>query len=254
MNKIKALVIDDEEAARDVLISLLRRSSFEFEWIKSGENVPQAVELIKEHQPDVVFSDVQMPQYAGYEIASFFDEMPCDLVFVTAFDKYAIKAFELSAVDYLVKPVERSRLYAALERIEQNIDQKKAVENYQVLLNMVQKKELGTIVISELSEGQVKKHIISLKDIIALEAMRAYTQLHLIDGKTLVVSRNMKQLEDRLPMDEQFFRSHRSWIINLEHVKSFNLGAGEALMSSDLVTKLSKNCQSELESRFNSSS
>jgi two-component system LytT family response regulator len=254
MDQIKALVIDDEEGARDVLTSLLKRSSFEFAWIKQGENVPQAVELIKKHGPDVVFIDVQMPKYAGYEIASFFDEMPCDLVFVTAFDKYAIKAFELSAVDYLVKPVERSRLYEALEKIQQNLNKKRAIENYQVLLNMVEKKELGTIVLSELSEGQLKKHIIPLKNILALEAMRAYTQVYLVDGSSLVVSRNMKQLEDRLPMEDKFFRSHRSWIVNTDHVKNLNLGEGELVLTNNMVTKFSKTCQKELEQRLVSSS
>lgn len=254
MDAMKALVIDDEEAARDVLTKLLLRSPVEFEWIKQGCNVREAVSLIKEFEPDVVFIDVQMPEHAGYEIASFFDEMPCELVFVTAFDNYAIKAFELSAVDYLVKPVERQRLYGALQKLQEQLKQRAAIDNYKVLMEMVRKKELGNMVITELKQGQLTKHVLALKDIIAFEAMRAYTCIHLVEGGPMTVSRNMKQMEDRLPMDAEFFRSHRSWIINVDHVKHLSTGAGALQLKNDIIAKLSKNCQAELERRLENAS
>lgn len=251
MNKIKALIVDDEEAARDILSSLLYRNSTSFEAIETCESVPEAVARIKSFQPDVVFLDVQMPEYAGYEIIDFFEEIPFEIIFITAFDKYAIKAFELSAVDYLVKPIERNRLDKALEKLTEKLKQKTDAENYQVLLESVRDKELGKIIISELRDGQIQKHILLLKDIVAFEALRAYTHLYLADGTSMVVSRNIKQMEDRLPMNDRFFRSHRSWIVNLDHVQSFNLGSGELSMTRNIVAKLSKKCQNVFEERSN---
>lgn len=249
MSKLKALIVDDEEAARDILSSLLHRSTTEFEAIETCNSVPEAVVKIKSLKPDVVFLDVQMPEYAGYEIIDFFDEISFEIIFVTAFDKYAIKAFELSAVDYLVKPIERSRLTESLEKLSDKLRQKTDAENYKVLLETVKDRELGKIVISELRENKIKKHVIALKDIIAFEAMRAYTQLYLADGSTMVVSRNIKQMEGRLPMDEIFLRCHRSWIINLDHVQMYNLGNGEVSMTNSVSAKLSKNSQSQFEER-----
>lgn len=254
MRKIKALVVDDEEAARDILCSLLHRSALEFEFIKTAENVPDAVTEIKRSQPDLVFLDVQMPNYAGYEIISFFDEITFEIIFVTAFDQYAIKAFELSAVDYLVKPIERIRLNESLERLQDRLQQKTDADNYKVLLESVKGKELGKIIISELREGTMVKHILPLKDIVALEAMRAYTQIYLMDGNTLLVSRNIKQLEERLPMDTLFFRAHRSWIVNIDQVQSLKPGSNELKLSENVVAKISKKALSHFQERTKSTS
>lgn len=249
MDKIKALIVDDEEAARNILSSLLERSTVSFEAIETCESVPQAVQKIKELQPDIVFLDVQMPEYAGYEIINFFEEIRFEIIFITAFDKYAIKAFELSAVDYLVKPIERSRLSDALLKLQDKLKQKSDAENYKVLLDSVRDRELGKIVLSELREGQIQKHIIALKEIVAFEAMRAYTTLYHADGSTMVISRNIKQMEDRLPMEDQFFRSHRSWIVNLDHVRFMHPGNGELTLTNDLCAKLSKKSQNRFEER-----
>ena len=98
MTKIRALIVDDEQAARNVLSNLLRRINENIEIVGEAIDVPTAVEKIKEVKPDVVFLDIQMPNYAGYEIVNFFDTINFDIVFVTAYDEFAIKAFELSAV------------------------------------------------------------------------------------------------------------------------------------------------------------
>lgn len=104
MSIIKAILVDDEQRARSVLSNLIKRCDLNVDILAQCSCLENAVEEIKNLQPDVVFLDVQMPNYAGYEIANFFEEISFDIIFVTAFDEYAIKAFELSAIDYLVKP------------------------------------------------------------------------------------------------------------------------------------------------------
>ncbi|MGL4597265.1 MAG: LytR/AlgR family response regulator transcription factor, partial [Bacteroidia bacterium] len=100
MNRIRAILVDDEESARDVLQNLLLRFCPEVELIAKCENILEAVELIKKEEPDLVFLDIEMPNYAGYEIVSFFEKINFQIIFITAYDQYAIRAFEIAAIDY----------------------------------------------------------------------------------------------------------------------------------------------------------
>lgn len=241
MNQLKVIVVDDEAAARNVLSKLLHMSKTNVDIIASCCDVPEAVESINKLKPDLVFLDVQMPNYAGYEIVNFFDEINFEIVFVTAYDEYAIKAFELNAVDYIVKPMERNRLDEAIEKVQNKLEQKNKIEQYQMLLSSIQGQTLSKIAVSELSNGQISKRILDLKDIIAIEAKGAYSHVHLINDSPFLVSRNLKFFESLLPQDAPFFRSHRSWILNLEHVSKFKPRFGDVNMSQDLVAKISKN-------------
>ncbi|MFK7783558.1 MAG: LytR/AlgR family response regulator transcription factor [Crocinitomicaceae bacterium] len=236
MKSIKALIVDDESAARDVLSNLLYRISAKVEVLDTAHDVPDAVQKIKALKPDVVFLDVQMPNYAGYEIVQFFDFIDFEIIFVTAYDEYAIKAFELSAVDYLVKPINRIRLKEAIEKLDQKLLQKGAVENYEILREALKEKELGKIVIPELGS----KRVLLLNDIIAIEASGAYSKIHLKNDPTLLVSKNLKYFESTLPEESVFFRSHKSWIINLEHIQQFSKTKGEIQLSNTTTARLSK--------------
>ncbi|MFT5778774.1 MAG: two-component system LytT family response regulator [Crocinitomicaceae bacterium] len=241
MNRLKVIIVDDEAAARNVLSNLLHMSKINVEILATCCDVPEAVECINRLKPDLVFLDVQMPNYAGYEIVNFFDEITFEIVFVTAYDQYAIKAFELNAVDYIVKPIERNRLNEAIEKAQNKLEQKDNMEQYQLLLDSIHGKAMGNIVISELSEGQVSKRILHLKDIIAIEAKGAYCNVHLLNESPFLVSRNLKYFESLLSEEAPFFRSHRSWILNLEHVTKFKPRFGDVNMTQDLVAKIAKN-------------
>ena len=149
MNGLRAIIVDDEQRARDVLSKLLERNCSNVVVEETCVDVLSAVEKIKKIQPDVVFLDVQMPNYAGYELVNFFDEINFEIIFVTAFDHYAIKAFELSAIDYLVKPVDRLRLVEAVNKVKLKKGQEKSKEAYEELLNSIKEKEFKKIVIPE---------------------------------------------------------------------------------------------------------
>jgi two-component system LytT family response regulator len=241
MSALKVIVVDDEKAARNVLSNLLMRCNTSVEIMAQCRDVPEAVLAIREHKPDVVFLDVQMPEYAGYEIVNFFDSIDFEIIFVTAFDQYAIKAFELSAVDYIVKPIDRSRLNEAVEKLNDRLREKTALKEYQLLRDSMRNQEMGKMVISGIVDGQRSKQIIELHTVIAAEALGAYCKLYFEDGTSTVLSRNLSHFESRLPDDSKFFRTHRSWVVNLNHVISFNPGHGDMVLKGNVNAKLSKN-------------
>ncbi|MFT6243336.1 MAG: two-component system LytT family response regulator [Salibacteraceae bacterium] len=237
MTKINAILVDDEKRARNVLSSLLEFNCPELNVVAECSNVPDAVEQIKRLNPDVVFLDVQMPNYAGYEIVKFFDEINFEIIFVTAYDQYAIKAFELSAIDYLIKPINRTRLTEAVSKLSSKMKERDQLADYSVLLGSIQDNEFKQIVIPELGD----RRVLELNTIIAIEADGAYSKVHLIDNKSITVSKTLKYFESVLPEDINFFRSHRAWIINLKHLKQFNKTKGIVTLGEDIIAKISRN-------------
>ncbi|MFD1552065.1 hypothetical protein DNU06_00805 [Putridiphycobacter roseus] len=235
MKMIKAIIVDDEEDARDVLKTLINFSQFPIEIQAMCKSLKEAVTNIKQLKPDVVFLDIQMPEYAGYEIVNFFDEMEFEIVFITAYDKYALKAFEMSAIDYLVKPINRTRLNESLQRISEKVDQKNTHAAYAVLLETLQNKTFDKIVIPEI-DGNL---ILNLKDIICIQGYGSYVIIHQLNTEKLTVSKNLKYFEKSLPEESNFFRSQKSWIINLDHIKKYNANQGNIYLSNDIIAKLS---------------
>lgn len=236
MGEFKAIIVDDEAAARNVVESLLRRQHPEIKVMAKCSDVPEAVEAILTHAPDVVFLDVQMPEYAGYELVNFFDEINFEIIFITAYDHFAIKAFELSAIDYLVKPIDRSRFSAAIGRLTDKLGQQELKYNYQLLLETMQGNDLGKMVVPEMGV----KRVIDLKDLIAIEANGAYSSLMLRNQKPILMSKNLSHFESILPEGKVFFRSHKSWIINLNCLERVDRGKGELYLAGDICARLSK--------------
>ena len=185
MKTIKAIIVDDEADARDVLASLIQLSKQPINIIAECSNLKAAVDKIKELKPDVVFLDIQMPEFAGYEIVNFFDEINFEIVFVTAYDKYALKAFELSAIDYLVKPIKRTRLNDTLKRIVEKTDEKNTVLEYETLLESLQNKKfkIGDIVFKPSdSEGNILAMMIDSVEVKEGDFAPEGTEIQLVVG------------------------------------------------------------------------
>lgn len=233
--KIKAIIVDDEESARNVLSNLITRFCPQVDIIEKCKDVTSAVEKVKLLKPDVVFLDIEMPNYAGYEIVNFFDEVPFEIVFVTAYDKYAIKAFEISAVDYLLKPVEIERLKQAVEKIVTQIELKKNKTNYKALTDNLKNDTPTKIVLRNNNEQQV----VSINDIIAIEAQEAYSCIYTLNDQFLM-SKNLKFYESTFHENDNFFRAHKSWLVNLSHLKQFSKSKFEIQLTKGIVAKLSK--------------
>lgn len=242
MSKIKAILVDDEESARDVLENLLLRFCPEIEIIAKCSNVLDAVEEIKKETPHVVFLDIEMPQYAGYEIIKFFEEINFDLIFITAYDQYAIRAFEVAALDYLLKPIDINRLKESIERLQKNVDKNSRSQQYQIAKNNLETKQLNNIVISQLNQ----QHIISINEIIAIEAHEAYCEIF-TTNKSIIASKNLKYFERILEDELKFMRVHKSWLVNMSFIEHYSKSDLTIMLKNGIETKLSKYKKAEFE-------
>ena len=247
MNKIKAIVVDDESAARNVLTNLLELAHPEIEVVDKCPDIPEAVISIKSKKPDLVFLDVEMPRYSGYEIVKFFDEIDFQIIFVTAYDKYAIKAFEVNAVDYLLKPIERKRLGEAISKVSQNFKQKNDLIDYKKVLVKITEANSQSI---ELSEAG-KKQIVKTRNIISVSAMGSYSKVQLRSGNTIIISKNIGTIEEALKTDDSFYRTHKSWIINMNEVLTIKKSEETIVLKNLQECKLSRFKKGEFENVFN---
>jgi two-component system LytT family response regulator len=242
MQRIRAILVDDEESARDVLHNLLLRFCPEVEVVTKCAHVLQAVEAIREHTPDLVFLDIEMPNYAGYELVNFFQEIDFEIIFVTAYDQYAIRAFELAAIDYLLKPIDIDRLKTAVARVREQFDMKQQSQRLQLLSTTLQTRQIKNIIISDKGWQQA----LALEDIIAIEAQESYCIVHTA-AKRHVVSKNLKHFETLLEAMPQFIRVHKSWMINCGHLKHYSKSDLLIQLNGGITAKLSKYKKAEFE-------
>jgi len=234
--QLKAIIVDDERAARNVLTNLLRLGHANVEVVDACASVDEAVISIQKHQPQVVFLDVEMPQYAGYEIVKFFDRITFQIVFVTAYDKYAVKAFELNAADYLVKPIQRVRLSEAVERVEQRCMDQQQLVDYKSILKSMEREQAPVLSVSK--SGQ--KILVKTTEIIAVKAHGSYCEIILDSGETHLLSKNIGWIEKELQADSSLFRSHKSWIINLRCVVAIQRNKEALVLKGGVQPKLSR--------------
>jgi two-component system LytT family response regulator len=245
MKTYKAVIIDDEESAQNILFQLLKRYEPDIEVVATCSNLIDGVEAIKTKAPHLVFLDVEMPNYAGYEITSFFESFEFDIIFITAYDQYAIKAFELSAIDYVLKPIQIDRLKIALERFKEKQAFTGMEEAYKALKTNLNSPSFSRIIIPH----QGNQKILKTADIYAFEASEAYTTIHCNEGK-FMVSKNLKHFENLLEEHPTFFRSHKSWLINIEHIESYSKSKLRITLRESLEVRLSKYKKANFEAIF----
>jgi len=242
VHKIRAIIVDDEESARDVLQNLLLLFCPNVEVVAKCENVLQAVDAIKKEEPDLVFLDIEMPNYAGYEIVNFFEKINFEIIFVTAYDQYAVRAFEIAAIDYLLKPIDIDRLKQAIIRVLQRHNIEQQTQRLSLLSNTLESKQLKNIVVSD--KGQ--QHIVPIANLVAIEAQESYCIIHTTDKKH-IASKNLKHFETLLETLPQFFRVHKSWMINKDFLENYSKSDLSIQLSNGLTTKLSKYKKAEFE-------
>jgi two-component system LytT family response regulator len=241
-----AIIVDDERSAREILSGLVARYCPQIRIIEKCNGLEAAVAAIKKHKPSLVFLDIEMPNYAGYEIVSFFEEIDFEIVFVTAYDQYALKAFEVSAVDYLLKPVKIDRLKLSVERFVEKQKLTNSHKSYAALKDNINGSELSKIVIPHLGSQK----IIPISTIVAFEAKEAYSTIHLLNGERYMVSKNLKHFENLLDVNSTFFRSHKSWLVNISRVKTYSKSKLTITLENDLLCKLSKYKKPNFEDLF----
>lgn len=215
---MKIVIIDDEINARKLLENLVSEATDSAE-IYQAKDLKEGVESIKANQPDLVFLDVEMPHEQGVEIYKYFEKEPMDfnLVFTTAYSQYALKAFELNAIDYLLKPIRPSKIREVIAKVEEE----KAKENvYQKLEDLNQ-----TLINQSLNKVglPVKDGIefVNVEDIVHIKGEGMYTSIYTSEKKDYLISKPLKFFEYITENYPLFYRAHRSHIINLKYMKQY---------------------------------
>ncbi len=212
MKNIKVVIVEDEAPARDLIKAYLKDVD-NVEVVEECSNGFEGIKAINTHHPDLIFLDVQMPKLTGFEMLELLDEYP-QIIFTTAYDQYAIKAFELNAVDYLMKPFSKDRFMKALEKAQQRIVEKADNKPVKELINKVREDggEIDRIFVKTGSRIDV----IPVTDIIKIEAQDDYAEIFTKE-KSFLKKETMAFLEKNLP-NNNFIRVHRSAIINTDYL------------------------------------
>lgn len=217
---LKALIVDDEVRAVKMLEAIIADScEGELDVIAGCHDLPEAVRLIKRHHPDLIFLDIEMPGYSGLQILDFFgpDEVDFEIIFTTAYNEFALQAFKLSAIDYILKPIQPEQIVEAVRRVKSKRNKHDSSQKFSALRNNLDNgisKKVGVAV------GQSIKFI-PTEDIIYIKAEGAYSEFVLSDDIRLLISKNLKHFEDLLCHQSNFLRIHKSYIINVNHVSEY---------------------------------
>lgn len=233
---LKAVMIDDDESNLSSLTEKLNRHCPQVEIIARCSNAAEGIQAIDSLKPDIVFLDIEMPVMNGFVMLQQLAYKDFELIFVTAYDHYAIKAIRYSALDYLVKPVEIGELKNAVDKVAVNHSRKDKGLQLQLLLEYLDKKRPRRITIPT-SDGL---QFIDLENIIYLEASNNYTNVYLVSQQKYLVTRTLKEFEQILPV-ETFLRIHHSTIINRDFIEKYIRGdGGQVMMRNGIVLDVSK--------------
>lgn len=222
---LKTIIVDDEPDAVNFIDSIVREYCPKLEVVGKASSAKDGSKLIIEKTPDIVFLDVEMPHGSGFDLLANFPEKTFEVIFITAFNHYAIKAIKFSAVDYILKPININEFIQAVDKV---IDKRSNHSNrggsFSALLENVRSTLPGKLAIPT-SEGM---EYLNTKEILRVEADRSYSWFFLTDRRKILVSRNLKEYQELLS-DRNFFRTHNSHLINLEHVKKYIRHEGGAV-------------------------
>ncbi len=245
---IRCILIDDEKNALEMMEWLLKTYCPEVEIAAMCNSSEQGVEMINKLRPDVVFLDIEMPKMNGFDMLEKFDNIFFDVVFCTAYDQFAIKAFKYSALDYLLKPVDPDDLKAAVKRIQQKRNSPSG-QQIELLLHTMKQGNKITPQRVALTTGDGLIFVPTL-DIIYCEAESNYTNVVLTGGKKILVSKVLKDIDEVLSGPD-FYRVHSSFVININRIKKLVRGdGGYIVMDNDAIVNISRSKRQEFMELF----
>ncbi len=211
---IKTILIDDELNCIDSLVFDLQKYCKDIEILATCITPKQGLLAIKKHKPELVFLDVQMPWMNGFEMLEMLEEINFAIIFTTAFDQFAAKAFRISAIDYLLKPIDVNDLKEAVKKATEKIQQKTGAENINNLLQNMNKPDASQRIAFPGRDGY---EFIEAEKIIYAKAEGSYSHIFLNDKRKLIISKTLSDIEEMLPPDK-FQRIHHSTLVNLSHI------------------------------------
>ncbi|MGG9972810.1 LytR/AlgR family response regulator transcription factor [Ferruginibacter sp. SUN002] len=226
--KIKAVIVDDESIARDVLAGYLKKYCPIVEVVGQAQNIKDAVPMIQSLQPQLVFLDVEMPYGNAFDILEACQDQHFETIFITAFAEYSLKALNMSAAYYILKPIDITELVSAVNKIQMSILKTEEFNRTQILLdNLKLKPEKQQIILPTMQGFDV----IKTASITKLIANGNFTDVYLDNGSKKMICKFLKHFDDLL--DAPFVRIHRSFIVNVNFIKSYSKSGGGTVLLSD---------------------
>ncbi|MCC6372434.1 MAG: response regulator transcription factor [Bacteroidia bacterium] len=247
---IKAVIIDDEKDARFLINNLLAKNfAGIITVLGEADDVNTGIKAIETHHPQVVFLDIKMPSGTGFDLLQHFkSNFNFEVVFITAYDEYAIKAFQFSALGYLLKPVKTADMAQVISRLQKQFETEKIKDDQRIKVlieNSEDQNKIKKLVVTNINGFQV----LSISDIVRLEGDRNYTHFIMSDGKKITTSKTLGDYENLLH-EFGFFRAHQSTIINLRFVKAYKKSEELIEMLDNKLIKLSRHRKSDFIQRF----
>ena len=243
---LKTVLIDDEINALEALEWKLNRYAADEVSVIKCNSPKQGIDIINKEKPDIVFLDIEMPEMDGFSLLQELDYKDFKLIFTTAHDEFALKAIKVSAIDYLLKPVDKDELISALEKVKSYQKDTSLEDKLQSLFTNLSGPNTDKINIS--ADGKI--YLLERDEVVMLKSDKSYTTVFLTDERKILVSKTLKEVERKFDYP-QFFRVHNSYLINMNHVKEYikNLG-GELMMSNGMRASISRNKKAELLERL----
>lgn len=258
-DKITCIIVDDEKQAREGL-AIMVGALDDIELIDTCRDGIEAIYKLNEFRPDLLLLDIQMPNINGFEVLKHIKQQPAAIIFITAYDQYAIKAFEVHAVDYLLKPFSDDRFYEAMKKAREKIRFRKGSLDLPSFLSDTQRyqDQKDAVIYDKGAQGErmvVKAdgdlHFVPLTEIRFIEAYDYYIKIH-VNKSSLLVRETMKNILKKLP-EHQFVRIHKSSIVNLEHVERIEHASAtdvRVVLRNSEELKVSRTYKSALLERF----
>ena len=244
----KIIIVDDEEGARESLSNIIDQYFLKAKVIAKADNIEAAHRKITTYKPDLVLLDIEMPFGSGFDLLNKFDKIDFDIIFITAYDHYALKAIKYAALDYLLKPVDLDELRQAIkkhqEKPREEDDRQKSYDTFMDNLQHPENHKGNGRKVGLPDGGGLT--FVNLDEILRCESEGNYTNIYLTSGKKILVAKTMGEYEEQFK-GENFFRIHRSHLINVNHLKKFVKGGSSShvLMSDGSKADVSRRKKSE---------
>lgn len=246
MSKFTAVLVDDEPNNTELLMHFLKKYCPRVDVIGQADTKADAIEIIPQLEPDIIFMDIVLDEGTGFDVLEAIDTKNSQVIFVTAFDEFAIKAFKYNAVDFVLKPVEIEALIIAVNNAAERVENKQYIEK-QSLTALVEAMTNEKINQDFIAIPTIEKiEFIKTKTIVYCKSDGKYTEFHLKGGQKIVSSKNLGEYEQILD-DQVFFRIHNSYIVNLNFVENINKAAGNYIeLGNNISLPIAKRRQESL--------
>lgn len=236
--KIQACIIDDERDGRDYISLLLENEFPDVQIVFQAASIEEASGYLVKKSPDILFLDIQLSDGTAFDLLSKLKEVPSEIIFITAYENFAIQAIKNGATDYLLKPINKIDFIIAVNKALENIKKNKSLQSVHFQNNKISLPSLQGF------------KIVNISDVIRCEADSSYTTFHFTDKSKIVVSKTMHEFEDLLS-EHNFFRIHHKHLINLSHLKEYIKGkGGQVIMTDDSVLDVSVRKKNDFISRI----